>query len=114
MKNTLKQNFEFRRLYRRGKSAASRHVAVYVRRNGRPYSRTGLTVSTKLGGAVTRSRVKRLLRESWRALQPELLPGYDVVMVVRSACVTAKTQEVTASMRKAFRSAGLLRGEGKP
>lgn len=108
VKNTLKQNYEFRRLYHRGKSASSRHVTVYVRRNGRPVSRIGLTVSTKLGGAVVRSRVKRLLREAWHALQPELRPGYDVVLVARSACVKAKTPEVTASMRKAFRAVGLI------
>lgn len=111
MKNTLKQNYEFRRLYHRGKSASSRHVTVYVRRNGRPFSRTGLTVSTKLGGAVVRSRVKRLLRESWRALQPELRPGFDVVLVARSACVTAKTPEVAASMRKALRTVGVTKKE---
>ena len=108
VKNTLKQNYEFRRLYHRGKSASSRHVTVYVRRNGRAASRTGLTVSTKLGGAVVRSRVKRLLREAWRALQPELRPGYDVVLAARAACVSAKTPEVTASMRKAFRAVGLI------
>lgn len=113
VKNTLKQNHEFRRLYYRGKSASSRHVTVYVRRNGRPVSRTGLTVSTKLGAAVVRSRVKRLLREAWRSLQPELPRGYDVVMVARSACVSAKTPEVTASLRKALRAVGLLKGKGE-
>lgn len=109
MKNTLKENYEFRRLYHRGKSAGSRHVVVYARRNGRAVSRIGLTVSPKIGGAVVRNRVKRVLREAWRALSPELMPGYDVVLVARSAAAEAKTGEVTISLRKAARGAGLLR-----
>ncbi len=114
MKHTLKQNYEFRRLYRKGRSAATRHVVLYVRRNGRAQNRTGLTVSPKLGGAVVRSRVKRLLREAWRALSPELRSGYDVVIVARTACVPAKTGDVTASMRKAARAVGLLKEGAKP
>jgi len=112
VKNTLKQNYEFRRLYRRGKSAGSRHVVLYVRRNGLPVSRIGLTVTPKLGCAVTRNRVKRLLRAAWRSLQAELRPGFDVVIVARFACVPAKMPEVAASMRYAARGAGLLREGG--
>ena len=112
VKNTLKQNYEFRRLYRRGKSAGSRHVVLYVRRNGLPVSRIGLTVTPKLGCAVTRNRVKRLLRAAWRSLQEELRPGFDVVIVARFACVSAKMPEVAASMRYAARGAGLLREGG--
>lgn len=113
MKNTLKENYEFRRLYHKGKSAGTYHVVVYARRNGRPYSRLGLTVSPKLGGAVVRNRVKRVLRESWRALQPELKSGYDVVLVARSAMVKAKTGAVTVSLRKAARTVGLLREKSR-
>lgn len=113
MKHTLKQNYEFRRLYRKGKSAASRHVVVYVRRNGRKENRIGLTVTPKLGGAVTRSRVKRLLREAWRALSPELRTGFDAVLVARSACVKAKAGDVTVSLRKAARAVGILKEEQK-
>lgn len=109
MKHTLKQNYEFRRLYHKGRSSASRHVVVYARRNGSGENRTGLTVSPKLGGAVVRSRVTRLLREAWRALTPELRTGFDVVLVARNACVTAKTGDVTVSLRKAARAVGLLR-----
>ena len=102
MKNTLKQNYEFRRLYHRGKSSASRHVVLYVRRNGRPINRTGLTVTPKLGKAVVRSR----------ELAPEMRTGFDVVLVARNACTAAKTAEVTASLRKAARGVGLLKEGG--
>ena len=68
MKHTvaLKQNHEFRRLYNKGKSAASPFFAVYCRKTGRPYSRLGLTTGVKLGNAVKRNRVRRRMRELYR------------------------------------------------
>lgn len=65
MKHTvsLKLNHVFQRLYRKGNSAVSPNLALYVRRNGRNESRLGLTVSTKVGKAVVRNRTRRRLRE---------------------------------------------------
>ena len=68
MKKTvsLKENHLFRRAYNRGKTAADSRLALYVRGNGRRDNRLGLTVSTKVGHAVVRNRVRRRLREIYR------------------------------------------------
>ena len=68
MKKTwrIKQNYEFRRLYRRGKSVATPFLVLYALKNRRRINRIGLTVSPKLGGAVVRNRIRRLLREASR------------------------------------------------
>jgi ribonuclease P protein component len=50
----------------------------------------GFTVSTKLGHAVVRNRVRRRLREIYRSVESELRPGYDLVVVARSAAVEAE------------------------
>ena len=63
---SLKQNHLFRRLYRRGASAADRNLVIYCRRNGQNENRIGLTVSAKLGHAVRRNRLRRRLREIYR------------------------------------------------
>ena len=55
---SLKENHIFRRLYRKGSTAADSRLAIYVRRNGRPGNRLGLTVSTKVGHAVVRNRLR--------------------------------------------------------
>ena len=60
----------------------------------------------------TYTSVKRLLREAWRELAPEMRTGFDVVLVARNACTAAKTAEVTASLRKAARGVGLLKEGG--
>ena len=68
MKKTvpLKENHLFRRAYNRGKSAADGRLVLYVRGNGQKGNRLGFTVSTKVGCAVVRNRVRRRLREIYQ------------------------------------------------
>lgn len=80
---SLKKNHLFRRLYQKGKTAADSRLALYVRPNGRPGNRLGLTVSTKLGHAVVRNRTRRRLREIYRLHEDELVHGRDIVIVAR-------------------------------
>jgi len=80
--DTLKQNWEFRRLYQSGRSAVSPALVVYCRKNRTGGSRLGLTVSVKLGKAVVRNRIKRRLREVYRL--GRVKPGYDLILVGRS------------------------------
>jgi len=78
---------DFDAVYRRGRSAANRHLVVYAfSRDDRPAgapARLGLSVSRKVGGAVERNRVKRVLREQFAGLVPGLPGGLDVVVIAR-------------------------------
>ena len=60
---TVKENYEFRRIYRKGKSLVSPQMVLYWQKNRQGQSRLGITVSTKLGHAVVRNRCRRRLRE---------------------------------------------------
>lgn len=113
MKKTvfLKENHTFRRLYHRGKSTATYHLVVYAMHTHRPGNRLGLTVSVKLGGAVTRNRIKRLLREAYRLNEDSFRSGFDLVIVARQSMVRAKTPEIEKSLKKAFGTLGLLKTE---
>ncbi len=80
----LSRSAEFERVYRQGRSVSNRHLVLYFFANQsveRP--RLGLSVSRKVGGAVERNHVKRLLRESFDGVLGELRPGHDVVVVAR-------------------------------
>ena len=80
---TVKENYEFRRIYRKGKSLVSPQMVLYWQKNRQGQSRLGITVSTKLGHAVVRNRVRRRFRELYRLHKPEMQPGYDVILVAR-------------------------------
>ena len=80
----LSRSADFERVYRQGRSTANRHLVLYAFPNpasDRP--RLGLSVSRKVGGAVDRNRVKRLLREAFSQQAAELPEGQDVVLVAR-------------------------------
>ena len=86
---SLKLNHLFRKLYRKGKSAAGKYLVLYCRRNGTQENRIGLTVSAKLGHAVVRNKVRRRLREIYRLHEDRFQPGWDIVVVARSRAVGA-------------------------
>ncbi len=112
MKKTvsIKENKDFKRLYYRGKSVAAGCLAVYFRQNPYPYCRLGLTVSAKVGNAVTRNRVRRLMRESYRLMEDEVRKSMDIVIVARSSAAGADFSAVRASLEEAFLRAGLIKG----
>jgi ribonuclease P protein component len=93
---TVKENYEFRRMYRKGISAASPSLVLYCRKNRRGVSRLGVTVSKKLGHAVVRNRVRRRIREIFRMHKAELAPGYDCIVVGRVRAVSSSYQEMDA------------------
>ena len=105
---TLKKNSDFRRLYAKGKSAATPWLVVYCRRNGSDRNRFGYTVSAKLGHAVVRNRIRRRLREISRLNAPAMKSGWDIVVVASSRCVEAKYEKLNGAFLDACEKLGLL------
>ena len=105
---TLKKNSDFRRLYAKGKSVVTPYMVLYCRRNSLGVNRLGYTVSTKLGHAVVRNRVRRRLREIYRLNARKFKPGYDIVVVARSRSVGAPYQKLEAGFLNACGKLGLL------
>ena len=114
MKKTvsLKENHLFRRIYNRGQSAADGRLVLYVRRNGRRDNRLGFTVSTKLGHAVVRNRVRRRLREIYRLNEDKLTAGCDVVVVARVRAAFSDYHNLEKSFLRLADKLDLLKKEG--
>ena len=105
---SLNKNHEFRRLYNKGKSAASKYIVVYCRRNGSQENHLGITVSKKVGGAVQRNRVRRRIKEIYRLNEPEITRGYDIVIVARVSSVEATYNELNNSVISLMKKLGII------
>lgn len=106
---TVKENYEFRRIYRKGKSAVSPQLVIYCQRNRWGHSRLGVSVSTKLGCAVVRNRVRRRIREIYRLNKAKMLPGYDLIVVARVRAVETDYQKLDRTYLRLLEQLDLLR-----
>ena len=121
--NAITENHLYSKAYSKGKRAVTSALAVYVlpdyaakrRAAADPEkkitNRIGLTVSTKLGGAVVRSRVRRILREGLRSLESErpIKQGFLIVIAARSAAVKLKSTDIKVHLSEAFDRLGMYR-----
>ena len=106
---TVKENHVFRRIYRKGQSSVQPALVVYCQKNRQGKTRLGVTVSTKLGKAVVRNRVRRRIREIYRLNKAKMLPGYDLIVVARVRAVETDYQKLDRTYLRLLEQLDLLR-----
>ena len=118
----ITENHLYSKVYAKGQKFVTRDTVVYILKDLRSeklmkanpmkeyVNRVGLTVSKKLGGAVVRNRVKRILREGLRQTENELnlKKGYLIVIVARTGAVEAKSDQIRRELTKAFYSLNMI------
>lgn len=107
----LTRNEDFTAVYRRGKSVANHQFVLYYRAVSRPYFRLGVSASKKIGGAVVRNRMRRIVKEVVRHMSDEVAPGYDLVIIVRAAATSLDYAALEKSIRHVLKRASLLKAK---
>lgn len=120
----LCENHLFSKAYRKGKSDVNKYIAVYVLKNHsrvdgkNSITKLGITVNRKLGKAVKRSRVKRIIRAAYRENMQHIKQGYLIIVAARTAAFDkrVKSTDIAKAMYKSFEKLGIcdsVKGEMK-
>lgn len=102
----IKKNEEFSHVFKHGHSVANRQFVLYMLpKEGQANFRLGLSVSKRVGNAVTRNRLKRYIREVFQSKKDQLVASVDYVVIARKPAAEMRLSEVEQSLLHVMRKA---------
>jgi ribonuclease P protein component len=104
----LKNNYDFRRVYKKGKSYVCPFFVIYINPNRNNNVRLGITVGKKIGNAINRNRAKRVITAAFRSAYPQIAAGNDFVIVARTRILNVKSTKVEELLLKLLKEHGAL------
>ncbi|WP_462410037.1 ribonuclease P protein component [Neobacillus sp. Marseille-QA0830] len=110
----IKKNNDFQAAFQKGRSFANRQFVVYsLPKEDQGYFRIGLSVSKKLGNAVTRNRIKRYIRQAVQELQDQITSNYDYIIIARKPAADMDFFEVKGSLTHVLKVGKVLKRSTK-
>ena len=118
---TLKEHHLYNKTFSRGARFSGQHLSVFVLRDyaakrlkkenpeKKSYNRFGVSVTKRVGGAVQRSRAKRILRAGYGAVEPELKTGFLIVITPKEGILDIKSTDVEKELRRGFLKLDMFR-----
>ena len=101
----IKKNSDFQKIYKKGKSVANRQFVVYTYDNSeQEHFRLGISVSKKIGNAVTRNRIKRAIRENFKVHKQDMI-SKDIIVIARQPAKNMSTLEIQGSLEHVLKIA---------
>lgn len=106
----IKKNDDFQKIFKKGESFANRQFIIYKLHNENlGHFRIGLSVSKKIGNAVTRNRIKRYIRQAFLEMENEINPHYDYIIIARKPAAEMNFSEVKSSLMHVSKIAKILK-----
>ncbi len=97
--NRLKKKKDFKKVYKYGKSSANKILVLYLLKNNDINTKIGISVSKKVGNAVIRNKIKRVIREICRNNIGNLKKGYNLVFIARIKIVNRNYYEIEKGLK---------------
>lgn len=106
----LRKDADFKNVYKKGKSAANKTFVIYFAKNGLDCTRIGFSISKKVGNAVKRNRIRRLIKENLKDMD-NLKQGYDIIFIARIASSNIEFIDTGRAIRYLCKKSGVLQSE---
>lgn len=104
----LKKSWEFKKVYRNGRTVVSKNIVLYYCRNYLPYNRIGFSIRKTVGKSVVRNRIRRIYREAFLHMEDKLQTGYDFIVIARKPSKEVSFHDACKELRNLCRKAQLL------
>lgn len=108
MLSRLKKSWEFKKVYRKGRTVVSRNIVLYYCPNGLGINRIGFSIRKNVGKSVIRNRIRRIYREAFFQLEGQLLKGYDFIIIARKPSAGVSFHDAGKELFNLCRKAQLL------
>ena len=96
----LRKSAEFKRVFSRGKRTASRFFVIYLLPNNLAYPRIGIQIKAKIGTAVKRNYIKRMVRENFRKMKTDFRLPVDLIFIAERDILKLRGAEFGLEFRK--------------
>lgn len=107
----LRSRLDFAALQSDSRGRTDQLLVLRYRRNGLDRTRYGISTGRRIGGAVVRNRIRRRLRHLLAGRHGEVAPGWDVLIIARPPAATAAYDDLSTSLGRLVRQAGLTKGD---
>ena len=108
-KNIIRNKIDFNKVYCNGHSYANYSLVIHVIKSTDIKGKVGFAVGKKLGNAVVRNRIKRLLREAYRLCQHDIVQNVSIIVIARKTLINAKSYVVTKDFKNLCCKAKILK-----
>lgn len=104
----LKKNSDFKFVYSKGRSFATKILVMYYRPNQLGHNRIGFSISKKVGKAVIRNRLRRLMKENLKRMN-DIKEGYDIIFIARVSMAEADFYHIEKNIKYIFSKTRLIK-----